>query len=224
MRLYEDLTTVRARLGVFQTGLIIAFGALLAYFWSLQVLARKALQGGGREEQDEACHSGCAARADSRPQWTGARGEPALVQHRPRLPSRVDDLDRTVARLARALGMGEATIRERIERRESTLQPVVVRPDATLAEVAAVEARRFELPEVSVEVVPLRSYPLAAAAAHALGRVGQVSERQLKTTEYQRRRSGHSRRPGRARDTIQRAVSWVADGYRKVIVNSRGSR
>ena len=53
-----------------------------------------------------------------------------------------------------------------------------------LEDVAAVEARRLELPEVSVEVVPLRSYPLASAAAHTLGRVGEVSERQLQQAEF----------------------------------------
>ena len=80
--------------------------------------------------------------------------------------------------------MGEATIRERLARRQP-YRPVALKTDATLADVAALEARRVELPEVSVEVVPLRSYPLASAAAHALGRVGEITERQLELPEYQ---------------------------------------
>ena len=62
---------------------------------------------------------------------------------------------------------------------------MVLKTDASLGDVAALEARRLELPEVSVEVVPLRSYPLASAAAHALGRVGEITERQLQSPEYQ---------------------------------------
>ena len=38
MRIYEDLSTIRDRLGVFRSGVVIAFGVLLAYFFSLQIL------------------------------------------------------------------------------------------------------------------------------------------------------------------------------------------
>ena len=67
-----------------------------------------------------------------------------------------------------------------------------MKTDATLADIAVLEARRLELPEVSVEVVPLRSYPLASAAAHALGRVGEISERQLQLPEYKGLRRARS--------------------------------
>lgn len=220
MRLYEDLTTVRARLGVFQTGLLVAFGALVAYFWSLQVLR-------GRHFKEE------AERNRTRPVTLAAPRGPildrngrVLVENRPSFnivlaPEQIDTPDRTVALLARALRTGEASIRERIARRENSYQPVVVRPDATLAEVSTVEAHRHELPEVSVEVVPLRSYPLAAAAAHALGRVGQVSERQLKTAPYRDVAPGSL--VGQAGlETRYNSSLMGRDGYRRVVVNSRG--
>ena len=46
------------------------------------------------------------------------------------------------------------------------------------------EARRFERPEASVDVVPLRSYPLALAGAHSLGRVGEITDRQLEMEAF----------------------------------------
>ena len=116
--------------------------------------------------------------------------------------------------------MGEAAIRERLVRRQP-YRPVVVKTDATLADVAALEARRRELPEVSVEVVPLRSYPLASAAAHALGRVGEITERQLQLAEYKGLAPGSLVGQAGIESEYNREVMGK-DGFRRVIVNSRG--
>jgi penicillin-binding protein 2 len=148
-----------------------------------------------------------------------------LVENRPSFnvllfPEHADDLDAEVARLARTLEMGEAQIRERVARR-ALFRPVVVKTDVTLADVAALEARRLELPAVSVEVVPLRSYPLAAAAAHALGRVGEISERQLQLPEYEGLNPGALVGQAGLESQYNRSLMGK-DGYRRVIVNSRG--
>jgi penicillin-binding protein 2 len=148
-----------------------------------------------------------------------------LVQNRPSFnvllnAENVDDLDRIVRRLATTLDIGEASIRERLARRQR-YRPVVVKTDASLADVAALEARRLELPEVSVEVVPLRSYPLASAAAHALGRVGEITERQLDLPEYGGLAPGSLvGQAGVEYRYNQRLMG--RDGFRRVIVNSRG--
>ena len=75
--------------------------------------------------------------------------------------------------------MDEAQVREIVERhkREPTYRPIVVVQDATLAQVAAVTARRldFELPDVVVQEVPTRQYPSQGAgrAPDRLRRRGQ---------------------------------------------------
>jgi penicillin-binding protein 2 len=221
LRLYEDLSTIRARLGILRSGILLAFAVLVASFWNLQVLR-------GRHFREE------AERNRTRPVVLTAPRGPILdrfgrilVENRPSFnvilaSEQSENLDdKTVARLAKILGVGEASIRERLARREGQHQPVVIRPDATLAEVAAVSARRHEFPEVSVEVVPLRSYPLAAAAVHALGRVGQVSKRQLEGAEFKNVAPGTL--VGQAGlETRYNAKLMGEDGFRKVIVNSRG--
>ena len=55
--------------------------------------------------------------------------------------------------------------------------------DASLAQVAAVLARRLdtELPDVQVEEVPTRQYPADAFAAHLFGYVGEASEGQVES-------------------------------------------
>ena len=71
-------------------------------------------------------------------------------------------------------------------------------------------------------MVPLRSYPLASAAAHALGRVGEITERQLQLAGVQgpRRRAPSWARPGSSRSYNRELMGQ--DGFRRVIVNSRG--
>src|SRR6266849_1395769 len=65
-------------------------------------------------------------------------------------------------------------------RREPSYRPITIVQDASLAQVAAVMARRldFELPDVIVEQVPTRRYP-EAMAAHLFGYVGEVSDRDV---------------------------------------------
>ena len=93
--------------------------------------------------------------------------------------------------------------------------------DASLADVAAIEARRLELPEARVDVVPLRSYPLAAAAAHTLGRVGEVTDRSSSSP------SSRACAPGDlvGQAGVELQYNREPDGPgrpRRVIVNSRG--
>src|SRR5262249_48362990 len=89
------------------------------------------------------------------------------------------DLNRTMRLLASVLGFEERRVRDTVERhrREPTYRPIVIVQDASLAQVAAVTARRldFELPDVVVEQVPTRKYP-AEMAAHVFGYVGEVND------------------------------------------------
>ena len=150
-----------------------------------------------------------------------------LVENRPSFnvvltpPEHGRDLDETVARVARVLRVGEGQIRERLARRAPPFKLVVLRTDASLRDVAAVEARRRELPEVSVEVVPLRSYPLASAAAHTLGRVGEVTERQMLLPEFSGLEPGALVGQAGLESQYNRSLMGK-DGVRRVIVNSRG--
>src|SRR5512144_676360 len=182
MKIYEDLRVVQSRVAVLQTLAVGLVALLVIQFWNLQVMRARHFR-----EQAENNRYRLVTLAAPRGALLDREGH-VLVGNRPSfnvvlVPEHALDLDRVVTRLARTLGMGEATIRERLARRQP-YKPVVIKTDAPLSDVAALEARRLELPEVTVEVVPLRSYPLASAAAHALGRVGEISERQLQAQEY----------------------------------------
>ncbi len=221
MRIYEDLRVVQARLAVLQALAVALVALLVIQFWNLQVIRARHFR-----DLAENNRSRLVILAAPRGALLDREGQ-VLVDNRPSfnvvlVPEHAVDLDRVVTRLAATLGMGEATLRERLARRQP-YRPVVVKTDASLADVAALEARRLELPEVSVEVVPLRSYPLASAAAHALGRVGEITERQLELAEFRGKGLAPGSLVGQAgiesrynRDLMGR------DGFRRVIVNSRG--
>jgi penicillin-binding protein 2 len=219
VRIYEDLRLTQSRLAVLQAVVVLLVAGLVIQFWNLQVVRARYFR-----EQAENNRSRLVTLAAPRGALVDRNGQ-VLVGNRPSfnvvlVPEHAENLDRVVARLAAALGMGEAQIRERLARRQP-YRPVVVKTDATLADIAVLEARRLELPEVSVEVVPLRSYPLAAAAAHALGRVGEITERQLQQPEFKGLAPGALVGQAGIESRYNRELMGK-DGHRRVIVNSRG--
>jgi penicillin-binding protein 2 len=220
MRIYEDLRVVQARVAVLQAIGVALVALLVIQFWNLQVIRARHFR-----ELAENNRYRLVNLAAPRGALLDREGH-VLVGNRPSfnvvlVPEHAVDLDRVVVRLARTLGMGEAAIRERLARRQP-YKPVVIKTDAPLADVASLEARRLELPEVSVEVVPLRSYPLASAAAHALGRVGEISERQLQLPENKGVSPGSLVGQAGIESKYNRQLMGQ-DGFRRVIVNSRGA-
>src|SRR5207244_4512459 len=132
------------------------------------------------------------------------------------------DLARTVRVLAAVVGMDEARVKELVDRhrREPAYRPIVVVEDASLAQVAAVTARRldFELPDVVVERVPTRRYPTDALAAHLFGYVGEVSDAQMQADGVS---SGAI--VGQAGiEKVYNQMLMGEDGARLVVVNSVG--
>ena len=116
------------------------------------------------------------------------RNGKVLVENRPPynisiVREHTKDLDRTIRLLAAvARRSTKPRVRQIVDRhrREPTYRPIVVIEDATLAQVAAVTARRldFELPDVLVQQVPTRKYP-TTMAAHLFGYVGEVNDAQV---------------------------------------------
>jgi penicillin-binding protein 2 len=220
MRIYEDLRVVQGRLGVLQSMVVGLVALLLIHFWNLQVVRGRYFRALAENNRTRA-----VSLAAPRGALLDRHGR-VLVENRPSFnvvltPEHSEDLDVAIARLSGALGVGEAALRERVARRASPFHPVVVKTDASLEDVAALAARRLELPEVAVDVVPLRSYPLASAAAHALGRVGEITAGQIETQEFDGLEAGALVGQAGLESQYNRSLMG-RDGYRRVVVNSRG--
>lgn len=127
--------------------------------------------------------------------------------------------------LAEALGVDADILRDRFEQigSQPAFESILVKQDATPGDIAWVEAHELEFPELRVEQQPQRRYPASGMLAHVLGYVGEVSPEQLKQPSYKNKEL----KPG---DVIgQSGLEQTyddylrgKDGYRKVIVDSRG--
>lgn len=143
--------------------------------------------------------------------------------------SREDLRDRKLISLAKplaeALSVDSELLRERFEQIGSlpAFESILVKQDATPGDIAWVEAHELEFPELRVEQQPQRRYPANGMLAHVVGYVGEISPDQLKQASYKDK----GLKPG---DIIglsgleQTYDDYLRgrDGYRKVIVDSRG--
>ena len=97
------------------------------------------------------------------------------------VPERSPDIDQTLDRVARFIALDERD-RKRVKkviRRKHGFVPVTIRENLDWREVAKIEVNTPELPGVLIEVGQTRLYPFGEAAAHLLGYVGAVSERDI---------------------------------------------
>src|SRR5712692_7678251 len=181
MALVEDRRKVTLRLTVLQSVIVVIFSALAVSFWVLQVV-----QHAKYEEIAENNHQRTLALRAPRGLVFDRDGR-VLVENRHSysisiVREHTKDLNRTIRLLAGVLGLDETGVRTIVDRhrREPTYRPITIIQDASLAQVAAVVARRldFELPDVVVEQVPTRRYP-EAMAAHLFGYVGEVNDAQV---------------------------------------------
>ena len=213
-RITQRLTVLRVAIGVFFV--LLAFG-----FWFFQVVQHAQFK-----EMAENNHQRTLTLRAPRGIIYDRTGK-LLVENRNSFNISIDrertkDLDHTIRVLASVTGVDEKAVRETVDRhrREPAYRPIVVVPDATLAQVAAVTARRldFELPGVLVQEVPTRQYPDQDMAAHLIGYVGEASEEQMKddnvTTGSIVGQFGVER--------VYNKLLMGEDGARRVVVNSVG--
>ncbi len=135
------------------------------------------------------------------------------------------DLSALVEPLAEGLALDADTLRERFEEIRSlpSFESIPVKLDATPGDISWVEARELEFPELRIEQQPQRRYPPDGLLAHVLGYVGEIGPEQLKQQVYKEKSFkpgdiiGHSGLEQFYDDYLR-----GRDGYRKVVVDSRG--
>ena len=94
-------------------------------------------------------------------------------------------------------------------RRDPQFTPIPLIEHATFAQVAAVTARKLELPEVVVQQVPTRAYPADDLAAHRLRLRQRDSGSAARSPRVHRHAGRRDRRPGRAREGRTTRGSWA---------------
>jgi len=110
----------------------------------------------------------------------------ALIDTRPSfdavmVPEDAGNLGRTINNLEHYLGEEHVAdkIGEAKEQGRPPFDTIAVKERLSWEQVVAIEAHQLELPGVSLQVTPRRRYLYGSMAAHLLGYVGEVSEREL---------------------------------------------
>ena len=127
--------------------------------------------------------------------------------------------------LSAALKIDSEILRERFDqvKTQPAFESILIKEDADTGDIAWVDAHQLEFPALRVEQTPQRRYPPNGMLCHALGYVGEISPEQLKQQEYKDK--GY--KPGDiiGQDGVEAVYDEYLrgrDGYRKVIVDSRG--
>jgi penicillin-binding protein 2 len=135
------------------------------------------------------------------------------------------ELESLVPVLADNLALDAELLREHFEeiKNQPAFESILVKQDATPGDIAWVEARKLEFPELRVEQQPQRRYPADGLLAHVLGYVGEISPEQLKLQAYKDKgyKPGDIIGQSGLEQTYDEYLRGK-DGYREVVVDSRG--
>ena len=224
---FEDTSqNLRARLRFIQILVVMMLGALSVRLYVLQVV---------RGERYAEIAENQRRRRLPIPAPRGVifdREGRVLVDSRPIynvIMSREDvknkDLNSLIGPLAEGLSLDKDILRDYFEviKTMPAFESIRVKEGATPGDIAWVEAHNLEYPELRVEQQPQRRYPDKGSLAHVLGYVGEISPEQLK----QQAAKDKGLKPGdmiglSGLEQIYDDHLRGRDGYREVVVDSRG--
>jgi len=127
--------------------------------------------------------------------------------------------------LSEGLDIDPQILLERFDqiKNQPAFESILIKEEANQADIAWVEGHQLELPALRVEQTPQRRYPADGMLAHVLGYVQEISPEQLDDPRYKDKHY----KPGDivGQDGVEAVYDQYLrgrDGYRKVVVDSRG--
>ncbi len=225
MKFEDDSQNLRARLRVIQILIVLMLAVLGVRLYMLQVV-----KGGYYAERAENQRIRLLPIPAQRGAIFDRTGKKMLVDSQPIysvLLSREDmkgkALENLIEPLSAGLELDPEYLRTRFKEIESqpAFESIRIKENATSPDIVWVEAHALEYPELRVEQQPQRSYKFGETLAHVLGYVGEISPKQLELPKYK------DYKPGdligqEGIEAVYDAYLRGRDGYRKVVVNSRG--
>ena len=107
------------------------------------------------------------------------------------MPAPVDSLRKKVEKLRPVLGLTDDDVETAFRRYQaSPNRPMIVLSDARIDQVAQLEERRRDFPEVLIHEYPKRYYPAGPAVAHLVGYVAEISAEELEEERFADYRQG----------------------------------
>ena len=226
MKFEDDSQNLRVRLRVIQVLVLLLVAVLAVRLYALQVI--KGTYYAERAENQR-------VRLLPIPAQRGVildRNGKLLVDSRPIynvILSREDvkgkDFNSLIQPLSEGLDVDPDYLRDRFEmvKSQPAFESIIIKQDATTADMAWVDAHNLELPELRIEAQPQRRYPENGMLAHVLGYVSEISPAQLEQPRYKNAGYKPSDIIGQeGLEAVYDAYLRGRDGYRKVVVDSRG--
>jgi penicillin-binding protein 2 len=171
-KIYEDLTlVVRRANAVFRVVAVLVF-LTLSYYWKVQILDFKkfwALAEANRTRTRVV--SAPRGIVYDRKGRILADNQTSFAVALIRENMKGKDPAATYAAVSRLLGITDEELRSRVGRFKNlpAFEPVVIKDGLMPVDIAPIEARRLEFPELEIQAEPKRYYPKKTLAAHVLG-------------------------------------------------------
>jgi len=217
----NDNRLPQARLAVASYIIVGMIGVLLLGFWKLQVI--DADKYSSMAERNRVRYIPVIA---PRGRMLDRDGR-VLVDNRPSFSVLLlrDDLaqvEKHLAGISDGLGIPVDDLRDQLTNTKNLpkFQPIIIKPDASQADIAFIESHRSDIPVLEMISVSRRRYLPGGFLAHAAGYVGEVSEQQIEASNGKLRPGDFAGKTGLERqynDLLQ-----GTDGMRRVVVNSIG--
>ena len=226
MKFVDDSQNLRVRLRIIQALVLVLLGVLTVRLYLLQIV-------NGARYAEVAENQRIRLLPIPAPRGViFDRNRNLLVDSRPiysiilsREDTKSIDRNSLVQPLAEGLNIDPQILRERFEqvKTQPAFESILIKEDANETDRAWVDAHQLELPALRIEQTPQRRYPPNGSLAHALGYVQEISPEQLEDQRYKDRHY----KPGDiiGQDGIEAVYDEYLrgrDGYRKVVVDSRG--
>ncbi len=217
----SDNRLPQQRLAVVSYIIVGMIGVLLLGFWKLQVIDSD--QYGQMAERNKVRSIPIIA---PRGRMLDRDGR-VLVDNRPSFSVLLlrDDptmVDKYLPIIADGLGLSIEDLHDQLDATKALpkFQPIVIKPEATQADVAFIESHRADVPVLEMLSVSRRRYLPNGFLAHATGYVGEVSEQQIEASHDKLRPGDVVGKAGLERQYND--ILMGTDGMRRVIVNSVG--
>jgi penicillin-binding protein 2 len=131
-------------------------------------------------------------------------------------------IDKNLPAISDGLGIPLGDLKDQLESTKNLpkFQPIVIKPEATNADVAFIESHRSDIPLLEMLMVQRRRYLPGGFMAHASGYVGEVSEQEIEASDGTLRPGDLAGKTGLERQYNK--ILTGTDGMRRVVVNSVG--
>jgi penicillin-binding protein 2 len=189
--IYEDLSLVMKRTQIGFICVIAIFLILILSFWKVQILDHsefwKKSEANRIKETVIPPQRGLILDRDGKILAKNIASFQVSI-----IRENCEDLEESCQRISELLGLEKEVIEERIDKFKSLPQfrPIVIKDNLTEEEVAKLEARKLDFPELVIRVDPKRNYPHGILASHVLGYLQELSENDLKSEQYRERHPG----------------------------------